>query len=171
LKYAAYGSNLHPLRLRKRTDEARLLGTARVDGFALRFHKRGNLDGSGKCNIVEQTDSHVLMAIFEIPDRGIDSLDIEEGVGSGYERRSIEAGEFGHCLTYLAQDSHIDEELLPFTWYKELVLAGCRVHGFPDDYVAAIRAVNAVNDPDPERHRFHIQLLDELEVSLFGSQA
>ena len=46
LLYAAYGSNLHPGRLQKRVDSARLEGTAFVADLSLTFDKRG-VDGSG----------------------------------------------------------------------------------------------------------------------------
>jgi gamma-glutamylcyclotransferase len=166
LKYAAYGSNLHPVRLMKRTGTARLLGTGIVDGLALRFHKRGNIDGSGKCNIVEQSEDRVCMAIFEIPNSGMAALDVEEGVGSGYARSSVDVSGFGPCLTYRAQASHIDDELLPFSWYKDLVLAGCRLHGFPNEYIEAIEAVEAMTDPDPARHSLHVRLLETLDQTL-----
>lgn len=162
VKYAAYGSNLHPFRLRERTGEARLLGTAVAEGLELRFHKRGSVDGSGKCNIVEARDSRVHVAVFEITPAGCEELDIAEAVGSGYERSRIELEGFGRCLTYRAQTSHIDDALAPFDWYKDLVLAGCRYHGFPEDYLQLIDAVEAIADPDPERHATHLQLLEAL---------
>ena len=39
--YAAYGSNLHPVRLSARVRAARLLGAGSVTGWELRFNKRG----------------------------------------------------------------------------------------------------------------------------------
>lgn len=158
-KYAAYGSNLHPHRLRERTGKARLLGTAPVDGLALRFHKRGSVDGSGKCNIVEARESRVYVAVFELTQAGAEALDIAEGVGSGYEQSWIELDDFGRCLTYRAQPSHIDETLSPFDWYRDLVLAGCRYHGFPGVYIDAIDKIAAPADPDPERRAVHLELL------------
>lgn len=162
MKYAAYGSNLHPGRLRRRTGEARLIGTVAVDGLALRFHKRGSSDGSGKCNVIERPGSRTWMAVFDIPDEGIARLDIAEGVGAGYEQDWLEAGGHGRCLIYRAQASHIDDDLRPFSWYRDLVLAGCRVHGFPRAYLEAVEAVEATIDPDPERHALHVRLLEAL---------
>ena len=49
LLYFAYGSNLHPERLRERVPSAESLGVARLEAHVLRFHKRGR-DGSGKCD-------------------------------------------------------------------------------------------------------------------------
>lgn len=33
------------------------------------------------------------------------------------------------------------------------MLAGARYHGLPDEYVAAIEAIDSVEDPDPARRR------------------
>lgn len=44
----AYGSNLHPLRLRKRVSTANLIGIVEMQGYQLAFHKRST-DESGKC--------------------------------------------------------------------------------------------------------------------------
>jgi len=49
LYYFAYGSNLHPLRLRERARSARVLGRGHLRGYRLRFHKRGR-DLSAKCD-------------------------------------------------------------------------------------------------------------------------
>jgi gamma-glutamylcyclotransferase (GGCT)/AIG2-like uncharacterized protein YtfP len=162
VKYAAYGSNLHPVRLQERTGDVQFLGCARVEGLNLRWHKRGNLDGSGKCNIVDCEDGVVHMAVFEVPDAGMEALDIVEGVGAGYERAWVEIEDFGRCLTYRAQQSHIEDGLAPFGWYKDLVLAGCQFHGFPDDYVQTIEAIEAVADAEPDRHALHEELLRNL---------
>ena len=163
MKYAAYGSNLHPLRLEQRVGPVRLLGTGAIDDFALRFHKRGNLDGSAKCNIVEHTGSQVFVAVYDVADAAMARLDEAEGVGNGYERVEIGSEEFGRCAFYFAQASHIDDTLKPFTWYRDLVVAGCRWHGFPADYVETIMGIEAVADPDPERHALHESLMRELQ--------
>jgi len=49
LDYFAYGSNLHPPRLRERTPSARVRGKALLRGYRLKLHKRGR-DLSAKCD-------------------------------------------------------------------------------------------------------------------------
>ena len=160
--YAAYGSNLHPMRMRQRTPSARLLGTAAIAGMALRFHKRGYRDFSGKCNIVEDSDRLIYVAIYEIPVAEMRWLDHHEGAGAGYDRTLVEVERFGDCATYQATAAaHIDDTLQPFTWYKMLVLAGCRKLAFPASYVESIRAVSAVQDLNSDRHKTHMQLAAE----------
>ena len=164
LRYAAYGSNLHPLRIQRRVASARLIGTAEVTGIALRFHKRGWRDGSGKCNLVVCEASVAHIAVYEIADDDMPRLDAIEGAGRGYHREENVVAEFGRCATYLADPAHVDERLSPYCWYRDLVLAGAEHHGIPDHYCDQIKAVETRRDPDDARHREHTQLLEEIRL-------
>ncbi len=147
--YAAYGSNLHPLRLRERIASARLLTRALLPNWRLEFHKR-SMDGSGKCNILPGGNG-VRLAVFEISPADKVVLDCIEGVGAGYLHYDVDVPAVGRCATYVAQASHVDDALLPYDWYQELVLLGARAHSFPRPYVDAIAAVHSNTDPDPLR--------------------
>ncbi len=160
LRYAAYGSNLHPGRLVRRVSSARWLGSASVPDLELRFHKRGK-DGSGKCNVVAG-DNEVHVAVYEFEAAEKPLLDDIEGLGRGYDAASLQVAGFGTCFTYTASDTHINEALDPFGWYKQLVLLGCAFNGFPRGYVEQIRAVRHVIDPQPGRREEHLRLADEL---------
>lgn len=160
-RYAAFGSNLHPLRLQQRIPSARLLGTAQVDGFRLAFNKTSDVDGSGKANIVVD-GACVFFAIYEMSASDKSILDTIEGLGRGYDEREIECGSFGRCMTYHANPAVIDDSLSPMDWYKEIVLLGARFHGFPDGYVATIAGVPSVTDHDDNRNRIHASLIDKL---------
>ena len=149
MSYAAYGSNLHPFRLISRTPGARLLGNARLPDWSLRFDKRSR-DESGKCTIHPGGDG-VHFAIFEMSADDKRVLDGIEGLGDGYEHVVLDIPGFGDCFSYIAQSAFIDESLLPYDWYKALVHAGARFHGFPDGYRRRIEAVPSRPDPDPER--------------------
>lgn len=156
LRYAAYGSNLHPLRLRARLPSAELIGTGRIDDYSVHFHKRG-MDGSAKCDIVAGGDA-IHVAVFEIA--ADDALRLDEFEGPGYRSQTIEVGGFGECFIYVARSTHIDRELTPFTWYRDLVVAGCEYLGFPHGYTGRIARVSACRDPDAERHARHAALLE-----------
>jgi Gamma-glutamyl cyclotransferase, AIG2-like len=158
VRYAAYGSNLHPLRLRERTPSAALLGTDVLAGYTIAFVKRGK-DRSGKCTIIETAGSLVHVAVFEIEEAERTRLDRAEGRGAGYEIRTIELPRFGPCETYVGQPPYLDETLKPYTWYKELVLVGCQIHRFPDTYIERIASVEDVPDPCAPRHDRNLDLL------------
>lgn len=149
IRYAAYGSNLHPERLRARTPSAALKGTGMLEGFGLRFHKRGR-DRSGKCNILESGEG-VYVAIYELSVEDKSELDQIEGVGNGYRSDVIDVAGFGECFVYHAEETHIDDELLPFDWYHEMVLLGCAAHAFPKTYVDRIADVEPLVDGHEQR--------------------
>lgn len=147
--YAAYGSNLHPFRLGRRTPSATLLGTATIAGWELYFDKRGQ-DGSGKCTI-RGTGGRLCCAIYDIRPADKAKLDAIEGVGKGYVRSMLRVPGFGLCATYVADEGYRDASLLPFCWYKELVLNGALALGFDSGYVRRIAAVATRTDPDRRR--------------------
>lgn len=158
MRYAAYGSNLHPLRLGQRTPSARLLGTERLEGSALQFLKRG-IDGSAKCTIAPEASAYVYLAVFEIEDAERPALDRAEGLGKGYSLETLELSRFGPCLTYIAQASHLDPALRPYTWYRDLVLIGCDFHRFPDAYREQVASAPAHLDADAARHEEHMAIV------------
>jgi len=161
--YAAYGSNLHPLRLSLRLPKSRFAGAAIVAGTRLCFHKRSK-DRSGKCNIVSGNDS-VHLAIYELNGQEKAELDQIEGAGMGYSVEKIEVPGFGECFTYVATASFIDDDLRPYSWYKELVLAGCEALRLPIDYITMIRGIAAIEDPDQARHVENMKIVEQARMS------
>lgn len=147
--YAAYGSNLHPIRLNERISSAQLVATSFVPNWSLQFHKRSK-DGSGKCNILSGGNG-IHVAVFDISVADKRLLDRIEGLGTGYSEIMLAVPGIGPCVSYAAESSHIDDSLLAYDWYKELVLLGARVHGFPENYLERINSVPVRQDPSPER--------------------
>lgn len=166
LNYFAYGSNLHPLRLRERVPSARLIAPVELTGYRLKFHKRGR-DDSGKCNLFPSGAAcdRVHGALYELAVAHKPVLDRYEGVGNGYRHHSLRLsclGGSGVCYTYLAQAGHIDEGLRPYQWYKELVVLGAEHLGLPLEYIAGLNQVPAVEDPDHRRRQQHEVLIGRL---------
>lgn len=160
-RYAAYGSNLHPIRLQKRIPSARLIGTSLLSRHELRFHKVSDNDGSGKCSVVPG-GSGVYLAIFEIPESDRVILDAIEGLNSGYNEITFETEIFGRCSSYIADSSVIDETKCPFDWYKEMVLLGCLANNFPIAYVQQVESVSTTIDENGERASRAWQIVEEL---------
>jgi cation transport regulator ChaC len=168
--YFAYGSNMWTARLRTRMPSCKPLGIATLPGHALRFHKRSK-DGSGKCNAFGSgNDSSVIGVLFSFDPAERAKLDKAEGVGSGYEPSMVtvinEKGRRRKVLTYLATHESIDDSLRPYSWYKDLILAGGREHGLPPEYVAEyIQSAEAIEDPDKTRDRKRRAVLEKNETS------
>ena len=163
----AYGSNLHPLRIAQRVPSARLCGMVRLEGYRLAFRKRGR-DRSAKCDleITGETTDAAYGAVYSVSPPEIAVLDRFEDVGAGYSREHLRLrvnGQWLDVFVYLANQSHVVAGLEPYDWYKGLVLAGARRHGFPSAYLARIDAVTDRPDPDQARRREMHRLLRRLE--------
>lgn len=164
LFYFAYGSNMHPARLRERTPSCRRVGVATLPGFALRFHQVSVGDGSAKCNVLE-TGEHVDRVhgvVYRIPAVERPALDAAENLGVGYRIRHLDVhmdGETRSVFCYVAVEGTIDDQARPYRWYRDIVLHGARQHAFPEAYLAAISGEPVSEDPDDARTARHQQLL------------
>ncbi len=164
MKYFAYGSNMYTRRLRERVPSAVDDTVAVLPKHVLRWHKIGD-DGSGKCNVffTGKIDDVVYGVVFIIPDADIGLLDKAEGVGSGYERKTVVLETNVGAIqadAYRARPDAIDENLKPYGWYRDLVLAGAREHGFSVEYVDEVENREVKDDPDPERAARHRRILE-----------
>lgn len=165
LHYLAYGSNLHPQRLTERVPSTELLGTLTLTGYRLTFHKRGQ-DDSGKCNLFLTHDQNdeVHCALYRMAADHKPLLDGFEGLG--YQDTEIQVQYNSaqiNCFVYIAESSHIDDSLKPYSWYKDIVLLGGEFHGLPEAYLSRIHQVEACEDPDSERRNTHQDLLTRLQ--------
>ena len=98
--YAAYGSNLHPQRLRERIRSATLRGTGFLREYTLRFHKRGQ-DNSAKCGFSDCGEGlHVAVYEMNAADRTV--LD---GIGMSLSMPRA-AVRFAHWLDRGAMGGH-----------------------------------------------------------------
>lgn len=153
IRYFAYGSNLCLRRLRDRAPSARPEGRATLPGYRLCWHKR-SADGSGKCSVSASENAIVHGVLFSMPAEEKVRLDAVEGLGNGYAdvEVAVESKE-GRVLasTYVATEEHVDESLKPYSWYRDLVIAGARTFGLPGDYIESLRQVSAIEDPRTER--------------------
>jgi len=161
LKYLAYGSNLHPGRFQRRVPSAKVVDVVQLAGWQLRFHKRSN-DGSGKCNIIhtDQPTDVVYGVVYEIDPEEKSALDSAEGLGFGYDESQLSIDGHESVFCYLA--TTVDDVLDPYTWYREYVILGARYHGLPDAYLREIEIVEAIQDPDENRHLRHMRILEGL---------
>lgn len=168
MKYFAYGERMCSVQLHNVVPGAVSLGAAKVMGYKLFFHNRGQDDFSGKCNIVPVKDPtcEVYGVLYEIPASDRYLLDKAESLGFGNQEITLKVfpvtNEIGHLVpsypdlgvfafAYIAHKDNIFEDLVPFTWYKELVINGARAHGLPADYIHHLEQFAAVQDPNVQR--------------------
>ena len=149
LKYIAYGSNLSIERITERVGKVNLVGVNEIEGWDLSFNKLGK-DGSGKCTLIRSCSGSAFGAIYEISENQKLTLDEYE---NGYDTIRLSLPEFGECITYIARPVEIADNLLPFDWYKYLVLVGAKQHGFPKQYIKKLDKIKAKPDTDSDRVR------------------
>lgn len=158
----AYGSDMLTARIMARVPSVRLLGSACLERFVLRWNKRSK-SGSGKCSIEETGHrADVVWGVLHAFDgEGKRKLDEFEGLGCGYGERMVTvlAGGKPHRVwAYYA--TSIDVNVRPYDWYRDLVVAGAREHGLPPEYIASLEAVPAIKDLDGRRAARERQLLE-----------
>lgn len=150
--YFAYGSNLHPLWLNNRVVSAVPVKHVTLEKWKLCFNKRSKRDNSAKCNIIRTglpADMvHGVIYQFNSTERKI--LDDAE---DGYSGEIMAIGGFDEVLLYVAKVENIDNRLLPYSWYKEIIIAGARIHEFPEIYIDYICSFEAIRDPDIKREQ------------------
>lgn len=160
--YFAYGSNMSSPRLQARIRSATAWCRARLFGHQLRFHKHSLVDGSAKCDAYatgnERDVVWGVLFYFDAIEKSL--LDSIEGVGAGYQSRVVEVitetASVIEAHTYVA--TLINTELHPYDWYKAHVIHGAREHQLPEDYIASIEAVRAIQDPDTFRCRCELSV-------------
>jgi gamma-glutamylcyclotransferase len=151
--YLAYGSNLHPLRLRERCPSAALLGVVELPNRVVRFAKRGS-DRSGKCTLMEESGLMAYGVLYEMHRSDKRALDRVEGLGHGYGERLLRVhcrGRTCQAMSYVAEHTHLDPSLMPYDWYKAMVVHGACCMGVPKAYVRRLSSVEAIKDPDDSR--------------------
>jgi hypothetical protein len=162
LLYFAYGSNLLPERLIERVPSAEFRTIARLPFHLLRFQKRGT-DGSAKCDVMlsQRESDAVFGVVYAIPSSEKPALDTAEGLGYEVVHGTAVSllGNLG-VFFYRAHPEAIDQSLLPFDWYRALVLAGAKRFGFPASYCHAIEDMETTNDVDSERRCHYLGLLN-----------
>jgi gamma-glutamylcyclotransferase len=108
----------------------------------------------------------VVGVIYQIAEEEKERLDSFEFLGSGYSESEVQvvSGNKVECaFTYFSDPQYFDETLSPYTWYKELVVAGARFHRIPEGYIREVESIEAVEDPDPIRSENNFRLLKKTE--------
>jgi gamma-glutamylcyclotransferase len=158
----AYGSNMLTKRLEDRITILRYCCTGRIFQYKLYFNKRGS-DGSAKANIrfTGCDKDEVWGVIFEVSKESVSILDDHE---PNYDRVRIhvhtQSGPGVMADVYRASSDGIEEELLPYDWYLKVIIAGAKEHNLPESYVSLLESTTFVADPDEERRRNGLNLLN-----------
>lgn len=158
--YFAYGSNMLRERLAARVGDTGCIGPARLAGYRVDFTKLSR-DGSGKCTLVAQPGEHgVWGVVFEMTGEQKTLLDGFEGKGYKVETvYPVASGETIWAFTYIAMQQSLDASLRPYSWYRDLVLAGALQAQLPAGYIDRIEAIPTITDHDAGRVSENLNLI------------
>lgn len=164
LVYFAYGEKMFSPQLYNAVPHATCLGVAKVIGYKLFFHNRSHEDASGKCNIVPVADlsSEIFGVLYNIPLGERHLLDKSESLGYGNQEISLKvypvSAQLHHlsaneifAFTYVAHKDNVFEDLVPYSWYKELIICGAREHNLPANYIHQLEQYACAQDPNLQR--------------------
>jgi gamma-glutamylcyclotransferase len=160
----AYGSNLHPVRMIERVASAQALGVVDLPMHRLTFHKRSK-DGSGKAMLTSDAGSRAYGVLYAFDSIHKAELDRLEGKGNGYNEQQVHVPFNGVdyvAYVYSVASTHLDLNLRPYSWYRDLVVAGATFHNMPEQYVLDISNVVAIVDPDEDRRGQNETLLQRI---------
>jgi hypothetical protein len=169
--YFAYGSNMLFQRLAERAPSAKRFAKAYLKGFKLLFNKLGSRDASGKCHVFETGDSKDIVwgVLYFVSARDRHFLDEVEGVGHGYRVGNgfvhMLDGESAFAFFYVADPEFVRPDLSPFDWYIALVIAGAIENDLPESYIASLRNVATVPDPQTWRARKWREVLTRTQTA------
>lgn len=164
ITYFAYGSNMASHRLLQRLPKARYTGLARLAQHRLSFRKNDR-GLSAKCDIelTGRVADEVIGVVYEICLEDKQTLDRIEGLGVGYDEKTVQlrtdTGQTLFATTYIA--INIDQNLVPYHWYKQHVLRGAIERKFPREYIDLIETTPSKPDPDHQRNL--------RELSIYGN--
>jgi len=148
--YFAYGSNMYTPRMQARVPSARAVGAGRVPGYRVAFRKLGG-DGSSKCDLEVAPEDTAWGVLYRLPASEQPALDAAEGDGYFIDQVTVATADaFIEAFTYRARREWLGE-MAPYSWYRNLVVAGARLHELPVAYATALADMPAVEDPDQER--------------------
>lgn len=142
--YIAYGSNLNIRQMQFRCMDARIIGTATIEGYRLLF--KGSKTGS-YLTVEEAEGYEVPVAVWQISERDEKCLDSYEGFPDFYYKKEMKLKVKGirtgkiydrDCFVYIM---HEERKIgMPSDFYVRVCAEGYRAFGF--DIAKLIEAIN-----------------------------
>jgi len=143
--YAAYASNLDPERMLTRAPHSPLQDTGWLVGWRLTFGGEDLGWDGALATVVEDRESSVYVALYDLTTADEKRLDEWEGVGDSgldlYRKIKVRVAtlEGEHLAWTYVLDAY--EGGLPSAQYVGILADAAEAAGAPDDYVAALRAL------------------------------
>ena len=102
--------------------------------------------------------------LYEFHSRDLAELDKAEGSGYYPQLYPVNVnGRLHPAYMYVARFTYLGPALQPYDWYKRMVILGATYHQFPEEYVALLRSVRALPDPDTKRRARNEHILRQMQ--------
>lgn len=166
MKYFAYGVNMLTPKMLSIVTFAQSVGIAELSGYRFEFNKKSHKDESGHANIVatQNPKDKVYGVVYEFSDSNKEALELAENVPYGYHAQAVQVvcqRQRMEVITYLADNvQFLKEGLLPFSWYKAMIVKGAKDHELPKSYIQFLEAFSAGEDSDQARAQIHARFLE-----------
>ena len=138
--YAAYGSNMDPLQMLLRAPHSPARGTGWLQGWRLTFGGESLGWEGALANLVEEQDTQVFVALYDLSPADEAALDEWEGSDLGlYDKIRVRIATLEGDVTawlYVLDDY---EGGLPSERYLGIIADAAEAAGAPDDYVHDLR--------------------------------
>lgn len=155
--------------MKNRIKSFKYYGIGFIEGYSLKFHKLSK-DASGKANAyyTGKKEDCIWGVIGEIDEKDKTVLDRFEGLGKGYNEKIIEVSLDEKSKTdtniYIADREFINDDLVPYDWYREYVLKGAIENSLPKEYIKSIRAIKSCKDENSKRREKNLKIIKEASI-------
>jgi hypothetical protein len=158
--YFAYDEKMFSPILSKIAPNAINLGVAKLAGFKLYFHNKSKQDSSGKGNIVPHADEQAAVygVLYQISLSDKAALEKELKVGLANQEIIVDVTSMHSlhqtqkAITFVACRDNVHQDLVPYAWYKAMVIQGALSHNLPQDYINWLGKCPCVEDPNSIRN-------------------
>lgn len=143
--YFCYGSNLLSTRMHINNPDAERLCVARLQDWKLDFNGTSKFWGGCSADIFPEKGSTVIGVVWVVHD--LAPLDRQEIFYRPIqvEVESVKDGSRMNCRTYIQEEDYKrtcdGKPRMPSLAYKNVILAGARESGLPQEYIDCIRKV------------------------------
>lgn len=139
--YFAYGSNMKTEKMESCIPSSKVIGCARIPDKRLVFNKK-SVDSSTKANLADSAGDVVWGILYEFDRKELDKSDRVEG---GYQRYAVQVltdqNKYVTAFTYISKK--IVSNILPYEWYKKLIIEGAYEHQLPKDYIEYLKILSS----------------------------
>lgn len=164
--FFAYDEYMYTPVFKEIIPEFTCLGAAKLSGYRLFFHRAHSQDGSGRANIVKMEDPEcdVYGVLYDMSVRQKYLLDQVQGLGFGVQETLVRLDTQCHldkitAFSYVANKAHIFADLVPFEWYKQLLIRGAREHQLVNEYIHRLERAACQSDTNEVRENHYRKFL------------